>query len=70
MIHRQQEDIAFYTGWSLSIGDLRVYPHGDTHPPSKPHLLIVPLPMGQAFKHMNLWELYLFLLPQLPSVII
>jgi hypothetical protein len=24
---------------------------GDILPPTRPHLLIVPLPMGQAFKH-------------------
>ena len=26
--------------------------HGDRHPPTRPHLLIVPLPMSQAFKCM------------------
>ena len=44
-----------HTGSSLSIGDLKAYPHNDTLPPTRPHLLIVPLPMGQAFKHMSLW---------------
>ena len=28
----------------LSIGNLKTHPHGDTPTPSKPHLLIVPLP--------------------------
>ena len=26
-------------------------PYSDTFPPTRPYLLIVPLPMGQAFKH-------------------
>lgn len=26
-------------------------PHSDTLPPTRPHLLIVPFPMGQAFRH-------------------
>jgi hypothetical protein len=28
--------------------DLKAHPHSDTLPPTRPHLLIVPLPMGQA----------------------
>lgn len=30
-------------------------------PPTRAHLLIVSLLMGQASQHMNLWELYLFI---------
>ena len=52
-----------HTGYILSIGDLKVHPHNDTLPPTKTHLLIVPLPMGQAFKHMSLWAM-LFKRPQ------
>jgi hypothetical protein len=29
--------------------------HKATHIPTKPYLLIVPLPMGQAFKYTSLW---------------
>ena len=39
------------------------------HTPSKrPHLLIVPFPMGQAFKHISLWETYIFKAPQTVSI--
>jgi hypothetical protein len=42
----------FYTGWSLSIGgDLKANPHSHTLPPTKPHLLIVLLSMGQAYSN-------------------
>jgi hypothetical protein len=51
-----------YTGHSLSIGDLKAHPHSDTLPPTRPHL-----PMGQAFKHLNLWGPYLFKPPQKPG---
>ena len=40
---------------SLGTGNLKALPHSDTLPPSRSHLIIVPLPMGQAFKHMTLW---------------
>jgi hypothetical protein len=40
-----------------------------TPTPSRPHLLIVPLLRGQAFKYMNLWEPYLFKPPYLPSLL-
>jgi hypothetical protein len=47
--------LEFYTGWSLSIGDLKAHPHSDTLPTlTRPYFLIVPFPMGQAFKHMRL----------------
>ena len=42
-------------GHSLSIGDLKARPHGDTLPLTRPHLLTVLLPLGQVFKHMSLW---------------
>jgi hypothetical protein len=50
----------FHTRQSLSIGDLKAHPHSDTllhkatPAPTKPHLLIVPLPVGQAFRHRSL----------------
>jgi hypothetical protein len=43
------------------LGDLKVYlpsdpsSSKDSSTPTKPHLLIVPLPMGQAFKHLSPW---------------
>lgn len=49
-----------HTGWSLRIGDLKAYPHSGTLPPIRPHLVIVPHPMVQAFKHKSLWKPYLF----------
>jgi hypothetical protein len=47
---RQQEG----TGWSWNIGL-----HSDSVLPTRPHLLIVPVPVGQAFTH------YLLKPPQL-----
>ena len=38
-------------------------PNKATLPPIRSYFLIVPLPMGQAFKHMILWEANLFKLP-------
>ena len=50
-----QKETVFSTGRSLSVGgDLKAH-----HYPNKVtrlHLLIVPHPMGQAFKHMSLRE--------------
>ena len=57
--------IRFKTGRSLSIGALKARPHNDTLPSTRPHLLIVPFPMGQAFKHMNLWRPHVFKPPQI-----
>jgi hypothetical protein len=59
-------------GQSLSIRELKVHPHSGTLPPTRPHLLhpaspyllIMPLPMSQAFKHINLWGPNLFKPPQ------
>ena len=59
----------FHTGWSLSLGNLKARPaptvtlfhqHGHTYSKAtpiqtRPHLLIVPLSMGQAFKYKSLW---------------
>jgi hypothetical protein len=39
---------------------LKNHPHSDTLPPTRPHLLIEPLPKGQGFKHMILWGPNLF----------
>jgi len=36
------------------VWDLKTRLPGDTPPPTRPHLLIVSLPMGQTFKHINL----------------
>lgn len=36
-----------------------------TPTPTRPHLLIVPLPKGQTFKHKNLWGTNLFKPPHL-----
>jgi hypothetical protein len=52
-----------HSGQSLSIGDLKAHPHSSTLPITRPHLLIVPLSMGQAFKHMSLWGPTLFKAP-------
>ncbi|EGW14711.1 hypothetical protein I79_024926 [Cricetulus griseus] len=40
--------------------DLKALLHSDILPPKKPHLLITPLPIGQAVKHVSLQGLYLF----------
>ena len=47
--------LEFYTGQSLNIGDLKTRPQSDKLPPTRPHLLTVPLLMGQAFESMSLW---------------
>jgi hypothetical protein len=39
-----------------------------TPTPTRPHLLIVPLLMSKAFKHMSLWELILVKPPQPASL--
>jgi hypothetical protein len=31
--------LGFYTGWNLSIGDLKPCPHDEALPPTRPHLL-------------------------------
>jgi len=46
--------LEFHTGQNLSIGYLNAHPYSDTLPPTRPHLLIVALPMRQAFRHMSL----------------
>jgi hypothetical protein len=43
-----------HIGKSLSLGDLKTHPYRDTRSPTRPHLLIVSLSMGQAFKRMSL----------------
>jgi hypothetical protein len=40
----------------LTHRDLKACPYSDTLPPSRPHLLIAPLPVGQALKHRSLWR--------------
>ena len=44
----------------LRIGDLKAHLHHDTLSLTRPHLLTVPLSMGQAYKHVNLWRPHLF----------
>jgi hypothetical protein len=55
LIHRQQKETVFHIGWSFSTGNLKAWPHNTTPTPTRPHLLIVPLYMAQAFKHTSLW---------------
>jgi hypothetical protein len=43
--------------WAL--GQLKAHPYSDTLPPTRPHT-----PVGQAFKHKNLWGPYPFKPPQ------
>jgi len=45
--------LEFFTWQSLSIGDLKARPHGDTLPPTKPH----PLQEG----HTSFFKKYLFI---------
>ena len=59
LFFRQKKETAYHTTHSLSTGDLKTHPNSDTLPPTRPHLLIVPLPVGQAFKHMSLWAPFL-----------
>jgi hypothetical protein len=59
LILRQQGPI-YHIACNLTIWDLRAHPHSNTVPPTRSHLLIVPLPMGQAFTHMSLWGPFLF----------
>ena len=54
LIHRQQKKTVCHTECSLCIGDLKAHLHSNTLPPTRPHLLIVSLPMDQAFKHTSL----------------
>jgi hypothetical protein len=42
---------SFHTGWSLSIGMSKTHLHSDTLPSTRPHFLIVPLPVGQAYSN-------------------
>ena len=34
---------------------MKAHSHSDMLPPTRPYLLIMPLPMGWAFKHVSLW---------------
>lgn len=64
LIPRQQKDNVCHTGYRLSIYVLQTNLHSDTPPiPTRPHVLIVPYPKGQAFKHMNLWGPFLYKAP-------
>ena len=58
LIHRQQKTVCL-TWHSLSIYDFKACPHSDALLPTRPHLIIAPLPMGQTFKHISLWRPYL-----------
>jgi hypothetical protein len=48
----------------LSLLDLKTHFHSDILPPTRPHHLIVPLPIDQAFKCTSLWGTFLFKPPQ------
>jgi hypothetical protein len=41
----------FHIGRSLSLGGLNIRLHSDALPPTRPHLLIVPLPVGHAYSN-------------------
>jgi hypothetical protein len=43
--------LSFHSAQNLSIKTSKPTPHSETLPPTRPHPLIAPLPMGQAFKH-------------------
>jgi len=43
---RQQRKTVSHAGYSLIIGGLEAHPDSDTLPPTRPHLLIVPLTIG------------------------
>jgi hypothetical protein len=44
-----QEEGLFRVGWSLSMKNLKAHLQSGTLPPTRPYLLIVPHPMGQAY---------------------
>ena len=46
--------LSFHTGRIRSIDIIKDHQNCKTLPPSRLHLPIVPLPVGQAFKHMRL----------------
>jgi hypothetical protein len=61
----------------LIIEDLKTHPpppqwntssNKATPTPTKPHFLVVPLPIGGAFKHISLWRPYLFK-PSHPQIV-
>jgi hypothetical protein len=58
LIQKAAEDC--HTGRSLSIGDLKAHTHRDTLKATltqtRQHFLLVPFPVGQAFKYTSLWE--------------
>jgi hypothetical protein len=57
LVCRQKKGTAYHTGCSLSKGDRKAHPHSDIFPSTRPHCLIVPVPMA---KHSNLWRSNLF----------
>lgn len=59
-----------YAGASLSTRSLKDHLHTDPLPPTRPNLLKVPLPKGQAFNHMSLWGPFPSKPPQLESWIV
>ena len=52
-LEQQRRKLIFHTGRSPSIGDLKAHLPSDTLPPTRPHLLIVVLPMA---RHSNIWR--------------
>ena len=53
LICRQQKETVCHIGNSLSIYNLKAHLHRDTT--TRLHFLIVPLPMGLAFRRVSLW---------------
>jgi hypothetical protein len=53
------ERTVYHTGHNMGTGDFKVHSHSDILPPTRPHLLIVPFPIGQVFNLMSLWGAYL-----------
>jgi hypothetical protein len=51
---KAEEGNCIHTGYSLSTGDFKVHPGSNKLPSTRPHLLLVPLLIAQAFKHMSL----------------
>lgn len=63
----QRQKTVSYTGCSLHIKGLKTHLNSGTLPLTRPCLLTLPFPVGQAFKHMKLWGPFLFKPPHLTS---
>lgn len=71
-IHRQGQGVALVLAWaskpSKPTPQGQSFSNNITPIPTRPHLLEVPFPMAQGFKHFNLWGLFYFKQPQLLNV--